>query len=249
MHNFENWKCRASMAGVLLVEPKEKAAKDRGELSATAKDYLINVYIKEKYGREVDISTKQMEKGTICEPDGIKLLCEVDGLEYKKNHERLENEWFSGSPDVYLGESVKNATEIWDNKSPWSMNTFLSNLTKPLNPLYRTQIQVYMELSNTEQGGVAYTLVNAPQNMIEDELFYLSKRMGVIDTAIYNPEYELAAAKLQLSMMFDDISPKEKVLKFPVTRDRELIEKLKGKVEKGREFLQELDSIHTNFNT
>ena len=248
MADFSKWRCRASCLGNLMVEPKDKGAKERGDLSETAKTYLISAYIKEKYSREENISTRQMEKGTLCEPGGIALFNQVEGKEYKKNHKRLFNDWFVGSPDLFLGETIEEATEIYDDKCPWSLNTFLSNLTKPLNSLYYAQIQAYFDLTGVDDGGVVYTLVNAPENMITDELYYLARRMGVIDVSVPPKEYEIAAAKIELSMKFDDIDPKERVLKFPVTRDNDFIERAKAKVAKGRIFLQELEEKHLNFN-
>lgn len=247
MHDFKNWKCRASQVGSLMIEPKDKGAKERGELSETAKTYLISSYVKAKYGREEDISTKQMTKGTECEPEGIALFNHVEGKEYIKNHEQLNNDWFVGSPDLMLYENGE-LVEIWDDKCPWSLNTFMANITKPLNSLYYAQIQVYFDLGRVNFGGVVYTLVNASETMIQDELFYLAKRMGVIDIAVPTPEYQLAAAKLEYSMRFDDISSAEKVLKFPVTKDNEFIERAKRKVEQARVFLQELERKHLTFN-
>ena len=46
-----NWNeilIRCSSIGYLMTEPKEKAAKEAGELSKTAKTHLKNVYIQEK---------------------------------------------------------------------------------------------------------------------------------------------------------------------------------------------------------
>jgi hypothetical protein len=63
-----------------------------------------------------------------------------------------------------------------------------------------------------------------------------------------NPKYVLEAAKLELNMMFDDIDQKERLLLFPVHRNDEDIELIKEKVLKAREFLENIEETHLNFN-
>jgi hypothetical protein len=47
-------------------------------------------------------------------------------------------------------------------------------------------------------------------------------------------------------MIFDDIDPRERVIKTPVERDDELIEKMKSKVPIFRQWLHDLDKKHRN---
>ena len=49
-------------------------------------------------------------------------------------------------------------------------------------------------------------------------------------------------------MVFDDVPLEEKILIFPVEIDEEFIDKIKTKVTKAREFLQEIQESHLNFN-
>ena len=62
MTNWDETLIRCSSIGALMTEPKEKAAREAGELSKTAKTHLKSVYIQEKYGRIKDIVTKPMQK-------------------------------------------------------------------------------------------------------------------------------------------------------------------------------------------
>ena len=114
-----NWNeilIRCSSIGNIMTEPKEKAAKDAGELSKTAKTHLKNVYIQEKYGREKDIVTKQMQKGIEVEEESITLLSRFQKKMLVKNEERLNNDYITGLPDIYEGESIRNADSITDIK-------------------------------------------------------------------------------------------------------------------------------------
>jgi len=49
-------------------------------------------------------------------------------------------------------------------------------------------------------------------------------------------------------MTFDDIDISERILLFKVDRNEDDILRIQHKVEKAREFLQELERTHLNFN-
>lgn len=248
MHDFSKWKCRASQIGLLMTPPKDKAAKEKGELGESAKTSLIEAYVRTKYSRESDIYTKEMEKGVLMEQAGADLFTEVTGKQFKIHKKYLENDFFSGHIDLYCGESIENVLECWDIKNSWNMKTFMDNVMKPLNPLYKAQIRIYYNLLGCRTGGIAQTLVTAPEHLINDELFRLAKRMGIIDTSVHNPDYEEAAAKLEYSLRFDDIDPKERLLQFQVEQDDEFIELAQQKVVQARIFLQEIERKHLSFN-
>lgn len=237
--DFSKTLIRCSCLGALFTEPKEKAAKERGDLSETAKSYLIKVYIKEKYGRETEIVAKEMTKGRDVEEEAIALFSQLEGKVYQKNIDRLQNEYIIGTPDIKDGE-------IWDVKAPWNLETFLSNVNKPLNKDYLFQLQGYYWLSDLETGGIAYLLMNTPESLINAEKYRLLCRMDVATEE--NDAYKLEAAKLEYSMLFDDIDPKERCLKFVVPRNEEIIAQIPQKVEKARLFLQEFQEKHLAFN-
>lgn len=248
MHDFSKWKCRASQIGLLMTPPKDKEAKARGELGESAKTSLVEAYVRAKYSRESDIYTKEMEKGVIMEKAGADLFTEVTGKKFKIHKKYLENEFFSGHIDLYCGENIEYVEECWDVKNSWDMKTFMGNVMKPLNPLYKGQIRIYYNLLGCRRGGIAQTLVTAPEHLINDELFRLARKMGIIDMSIPNPEYEAAAAKLEYSLRFDDVDPRERLLLFSVEQDDEFITQAQQQVVKARRFLQELEDRHRNFN-
>ncbi len=234
------------MAGALLVQPQSKAAKDAGELSETAKGYLIKLYIQEKYGRSTDIESKYLTKGKDAEEDSLMLLSKYDGIIYNKNEEWLSNDYISGTPDIYTGESIHNAETIIDLKTSWNLDSFLANVSKPLNSMYEAQLQCYMALSNSQEAWVVYCLVNTPFNLIESEKKKLLYSMDVVSEL--SPSYLKASTELEYTMTFDDIPPEERILKFKVPRNNEKIQEIYQKVEKAREFLSEFEQKHLLFN-
>ena len=229
-----------------MTEPKEKAAKEAGELSKTAKTHLKNVYIQEKYGRQKDVVTKQMKKGIEVEEDSITLLSRVQKKMLYKNEERLYNDYITGLPDIFEGESIRNATSITDIKSSYDLFTFLANAGESLDSNYDYQLQGYMALSGARQAYIAYCLVNTPAHIIESEKYYLLKKMDVISDE--SPEYIKEALKIEKNMTFDDIPKEERVLIFSVERNDYTINKIYEKVIKAREFLIEFEEMHLNFN-
>ena len=237
---------RSSAIGYLFVEPQSKADKEAGNLSKTAQSYLINEYIRLKYDREKDIMTPAMQKGIEAEEVAIKMLSAFTGTNLFKNDKRLNNEYITGLPDVFEGETIETCHHLYDIKTSWSIWTFLSNVGDKLDPLYYYQLQAYMWLTGANKASIAYVLADAPENIIESEKKKLLFQMNVISEE--SPDFIEAAAGLEINMIYPDIPLENKILLFPVEKDEEVIEKMKIKVEKARDFLKELETRHLSFN-
>ena len=240
MMNFNETLIRASSVGYLMTEPVSKADKEAGVLSKTAQKHLVEVYIAEKYGRKRDIQTKQMKKGIEAEQESIDLLSMYLKLPFSKNEERFKNDYITGLPDIINGDT------IIDIKSSYDLWTFLGNIPDKLDNLYYWQMQSYMWLTGTRKAIIAYCLVNTPESIIQQEKYYLLKKMDVATEE--NPEYIKEAMKIEFNMTFDDILMDERVLMFNVDRNEDDILRIENKVIKARTFLQELEQTHLNFN-
>jgi hypothetical protein len=238
--NWNETLIRASSVGYLMTEPVTKADKEAGVLSKTAQKHLIEVYIAEKYGRKRDIQTKQMKKGIEAEQDSIDLLSMYLKLPFSKNEERFKNDFITGLPDIINGDT------IIDIKSSYDLWTFLGNIPDKLDNLYYWQMQSYMWLTGTRKATIAYCLVNTPESIIQQEKYYLLKKMDVISEE--SPEFIKEAMKVEFNMTFDDISINERILTFNVNRNEDDILRIENKVLKARTFLQELEQTHLNFN-
>jgi hypothetical protein len=238
--NFNETLIRASSVGYLMTEPVTKADKEAGVLSKTAQKHLIEVYIAEKYGRKRDIQTKQMKKGVEAEQESIDLLSMYLKLPFSKNEERFKNDYITGLPDII------NRDTIIDIKSSYDLWTFLGNIPDKLDNLYYWQMQSYMWLTGTTKAIIAYCLVNTPESIIQQEKYYLLKKMDVISEE--SPEFIQEAMKIEFNMTFDDILMDERILMFNVSRSEDDILRIENKVLKARTFLQELEQTHLNFN-
>lgn len=242
--NWNEVKFRASSWGNLLTDPVTKAAKEAGELSVTCQKELIQIYNMLKYGRKQDIVTKQMEKGKMVELDSINMFSTVEGQMFYKNDRQLENEWFTGHPDVVNDDDISKATECHDIKSSWSIITFMPQLISDNDKGYEAQLNVYFDLigEQCQSGSIAYCLVSAPENMVMAEKKSLLWKMDVVSEI--SPEFLKTAAELEKLMIYDDIDPRERVIKKPVQRNPELIQKMKDKVPKLREWLADFEEKH-----
>ena len=237
---WNNIHIRASSVGYLMTEPQSKADKEAGLLSKTAQKHLLDVYIAEKYGRKKDIQTKQMKKGIEVEQDSIDLLSMYLKMPFSKNDQRFTNDYITGFPDIIDND------RIIDIKSSYDLWTFIGNIPDKLDSLYHWQMQSYMWLTGAKSAVIAYCLVNTPESIIEQEKYYMLKKMDVATEE--NPEYVKEAMKIEFNMSFDDISIDERVLMFNVSRNEDDILRIQQKVEKAREFLRELEETHLNFN-
>jgi hypothetical protein len=238
-------KFRASSWGELLTEPQSKADKDAGKLSVSCQKALIKIYNQEVYGRKKDITTKQMDKGIICEPEAIQLFSLLEGRMYYKNDEELENEWFKGHPDIGNAANIRISTVVNDIKCSWDLDSFMAKLLEDADKAYVAQLNVYYDLTGAQGGNIIYCLVSAPPQIINQEMESLQYRMAKNTEKIdFLEDYEKAAKELRNLMVFEDIDPRERVIKIPVPRNDELIEKMKQKVPVMRNWLYEFHKKH-----
>ena len=228
---------RSSSLSYLFTEPKAKVDKEAGNMSATAKTHLKQVFIQEKYGRSKDIQTRAMTKGLECEDDSILMLSKYNGELYQKNEERFSNDYITGLPDIITTDTiidVKTCQDIW---------TFHDKVGEPLPDLYYAQIQAYLWLTGRTRGQIAYCLADATPQMVMDEQLYAFKK-GQYVTEL-SPEYLEKCDQIEKAMIYQDIPLSEKIWVVNVELDQEFIEKIPQKVQKAREFLEEYDKNFT----
>jgi hypothetical protein len=226
---------------IRALEPR----KYEDPISVQAKSYLKRLYGELKYGKwsaNRDKGNKYTDKGKLVEQEAIDLINFLDNEKYVKNEIRLENDFISGVPDCFKGESIFNAEYLPDVKASWDWDTFSENIGKPLNPLYWWQDQGYMDLSGATEGEISYCLINTPGSIIEEEKYKLARRMDAITTE--SPEYKKAEAMLVNNLTFDNIPPIERRLKFQVKRDEAAIDLIHRAVPKCRDYLFEVQELH-----
>jgi len=209
------------------------AKRDSGEeLSATAKAYLLEVFIEEAYGRKKDISSKFTEKGLYIEEDAIEAAQSHYGRFLSKNKERKYNDYFQGEADIILPD------RIVDTKSKWDIWGFASENGK--NRDYFWQQQVYMDLYDRNIADLFYYLGNAPEHLIVQEKRSKMYQLGLVDME-GTKEFDEMETSVEKNMVFDDIHLEKRIKVFTIEKDEEAIEKLKAKIQVAREYLETLE--------
>lgn len=229
MKDFSQTKIRCSALGQIMTDPRSGK-----ELSETCKTYLLDLYIKEKYGREKEISSKYTIKGTMVEEDSITLYSLHRNILFEKNEEIFENSHILGTPDIVLKD------EIIDIKSSWDIFTFFKVQTKPIDKDYYWQLQGYMAMSGAKKARLVYCLVNTPVIFLNDEKNKLFYKLDAVTKE--NKEYKQACEELELSMTFDDIPIETRIYEISIERNDEDINRINQRVEECRKWLQEFES-------
>jgi len=90
-------KVRASALGKMMATPRSK-----GELlSQTAKSYIKEVVLQDKYGIYKEFNSRYTDKGNQTEDEAIQLVADVLDLGFVfKNEEKFQNDFVKGTPDV-----------------------------------------------------------------------------------------------------------------------------------------------------
>jgi hypothetical protein len=218
-------KIRCSAIGKIMTNPKTK-----GEtLSQTTKTYLQELAIEEIYGIRKEFSSRYTDKGNEVEELSIALCNDVLNLGFiYKNEEHFSNEWISGTPDVNTNEI------LLDVKSSWDATTFPFFDTELINKSYFYQMHGYMWLTGKEESLLCYCLVDTPLQIVEDEIRREHWKACLIEESLD------IRAFVQAKHIFGHI-PKEKRLKtFKITKDDEVIESIKTRIEECREYYDNL---------
>lgn len=214
-------KVRCSQIGKIMTNPRKS-----GEvLSQTAKTYVQDLVLLEKYGIRKEFSSRYTDKGNEVEELSIALVNEV--LNYKfiyKNDEHFENDWVTGTPDVNTDEV------LIDVKSSWDASTFPFFETELPNKDYYYQLQGYMWLTGKQESVLAYCLIDTPLEMVEDEIRRAHWKLHLIDE---NTELR---QEVESKHKFGHIPNNRRVKYWFVQRDEQVIEQIKERVELCREY-------------
>jgi hypothetical protein len=247
--NFDNIKFRASSWGNLLSEPQAKADKEAGKLGLSCQKELLKIYRKEIWQwDEDDVYTVPMEKGTLVQTDSIFMYSKVQGQLFTENSEHLENEWFKGTPDVFLGETIRTATQVDDMKNSCLLSNYTDKMVETVTPAQKCQLNCYYDLTGASGGNIVHALMSLPQEMFEKECEKVLWRMTNNGEAAteYSPAYLEEVERLKKKWIYDHIPEEERIFIQPVPKDEELIEKMKQKVPRLREWLYEFHKKRLN---
>jgi hypothetical protein len=226
------FKIRCSAIGQIMTEPRSKSE----TLSQTAKTYC-ETWLKEKiYMRFKEFSSKYTIKGIEVEQEAIKFIAQYLNLGLVfKNEERFENDFMQGTPDLIIADAVI------DNKSSWDCFTFPLFDTE-IDKAYWWQLQGYMALTGKDNAKLIYTLMDAPDWLIEQEVEKELKFNRVdLDTITWEVRQQM-----MLKYKYSNFEDRHRIKIFEFKRDEEAINRIYATVEQCRNYI---DSLTTNIKT
>lgn len=219
-------KIRCSQIGKIMTNPRTK-----GEgLSQTAKSYLLELAIQEKYGIHKEFWSRYTDKGNQVEVEAIKLVGNVLDVGFiYKNDELLENDWVTGTPDV-------NTDVLIDVKSSWDVFTFFEKVIEDelKNKDYYYQLQGYMWLTGKQEALLCYCLIDTPKQIVDDEIRREHWKQNVID------ESDEIRAFVEAKHSYTHIDPPKRVKTHVIKRDEKVIEAIKTRIEECREYYNQI---------
>jgi hypothetical protein len=199
-------KFRASQLGKLMTSSRTK-----GEaLSQTAKSYIIQKAKEDFFEYRSELNNKYISKGLAQEQDSIDLLNLVRLEDYKKNEERVENEWLTGCCDIIT------ETSIIDIKTSWSLDTFpATNYELKDTSEYEWQGRAYMWLYDMPSFELCYVMVTTAPEIMGD--------------------YENGALHY-----VDHIAPEKRITSITFARDKEIEIQMAERLILANEFYNEV---------
>jgi len=221
-------KVRASQIGKIMTSPKTK-----GELlSKTAKTYIHELILREKYGINKEFSSRYTDKGNQVEDIAIAMANEVLDVGFiYKNDENFQNDWITGTPDVITDEV------LLDVKCSWDATTFPFFETEIPTKDYFYQLQGYMWLTGKTESLLIYCLVDTPLEIVEDEIRRAHWKFHKLDE-----DFELRQ-EIECKHIFANIPMNKRIKIFEVKRDEKVIEQIKEKIEVARLYYESLYKI------
>lgn len=209
-------KIRCSAIGRIMASPRSKSEL----LSQTAKTYIHELVLENKYGIRKEFSSRYTDKGNAVEDESISLVNDVLELNFiYKNEEYFENDFITGTPDVNT-EDV-----LLDVKSSWDATTFPFFEAEIPNKDYFYQLQGYLWLTNKTEALLCYCLVDTPIEMVEDEIRRAHWKLHKLDEDMDLRE------EVESKHQFSHIPKNRRVKVFKVEKDEQVIEQIKSKIE------------------
>jgi hypothetical protein len=231
----KKFKIRCYAIGTIMTEPKVKNAPFG--LSQTCISY-VHEWIKdlpEFYGNnKIQQKSKYTDKGLLVEADSIDFTAKRLGWEkYEIHPPRAYNEFIEGQCDVLRWDYVTDLKNSWDRK------TFPLFYTEIPEKNYYAQLQGYMDIYERENAELIYTLMNAPEQLIEQEARRKMYELGLpeLDEELYNEFYE--------KMTFDHVPEWMKIKRFEIQKNRNYLGDVYKKVINIQGYINSLPNIET----
>jgi len=162
------------------------------------------------------------------------------GMVYK-NTQYHSNDYMQGTDDLFV-KSV-----VYDNKCSFDLDTFPMFESEIPDEKYDWQINGYCELRGVVDGKLCYTLIDAPLEIIEREIKWLTSHNDIykrVSELVYTKaNFDVLKANLFPDATFDyfvEIPAEDRIKTFEIKKDPAKIETIKQRVPMCREYIKSL---------
>lgn len=223
----DSFRIRASACGTIMTN-----ARGGSGMGDTAKTYCENWVKEQLYLRRKEFSSKYTDKGNEVEASSIDYASEYLGWGLvAKNEQHFTDHNMTGTPDIILADRVV------DIKNSWDCFTFPLFDTEIPEKKYYWQGQVYMALTGRLTFDLVYTLMNAPDHLIEQEA-RRSADWQEVEAELYDAVRE--------RMSYDKFDQTLRIKRFEVAKNEKDIALIILRVEECRAYIRTItDKIKT----
>lgn len=202
------------------------------ELPEGAKTYCQKWLKEQLYNRRKHFTNRYLEKGIQCEDGAIAFASDYHGwVGAEKNDEWFEDDYMQGTPDIILDAD----SHVIDIKNSYDAFSFPLFETEIPTKGYETQLQVYLALTGHERATLTYCLMDAPLDIMKEEMRRLSWKegsMGAISDELYQ--------KVKSEMTYSNLIPELRLKSYTVEKDPAVIDELRIRVDMCREYIASL---------
>lgn len=210
------------------------------KVASNTKDFLFDLYCRIEYGvNKISLLPESSNRsfqlnGTQSERFAIDILSAIDGVQYEKNRDRYENDFFIGKPDIMLPNEVK---EI---KTVCNLAKFLSIGMSKEPKGSQFQLQSYFDLLDFDSGEIVYVLVGL--NGTERDRYLEFAREKYASEGWSASEIGKMLIKLEKNCDFDYFPHEKRVIRRQFKRNPYMIRLARKKVTAARAFLAKIDA-------
>lgn len=207
---------------------------------------LIMIYTYEVYGKtkitKGNSSPQFLEKGSMAEPESIKLLSKTDGINYCKNEEVFTNKWLKGIPDIIIRDEKGKIIKIIEVKTSYDLPSFMMSMYKPELSSNLFEVMGYMDLTGCRDAEIVHCLVDMPEKIMAFEEKRLRERYEwlQLDEDVISERIGKSLSNMEYSILPDA----QKIFRRPVTYNKITMKSVKRRSTVAKKWLED---IHDKF--
>lgn len=229
---------REILTKTILYDPKKP--------SNTILNEIVLIYAYQMYGKSQvakgNESPLQLEKGNLAEPEAIRFISRIDGVDYEKNSEVFENKWFKGIPDVLIRNEAGKIEKIIEVKASYDLPSFILSRIKPEKSSNIYEVMGYMDLTGCKNAEIVHVLIDMPEKIASFEEKRLRERYEAFQLDEEIIENRIAS-RLN-DMEYSNISDELKFFRRPVVMNKYSMKSVKSRALTAKRWMVD---VHNSF--